>query len=297
MVPEVQSSMADPRRLAGAYGVDVVYTLLVILPTAVTGLWAFQGGVSSNILQQLHANIGTKVAAALLSLHMVIAFAVLLAPVMESAERGCGLRAHGGGKPREGDATGGGNARRSRSSKVVNRLQRVALRTAIALFCVFLALAFPFFSDVVGVISAISQTYLTFLAPPYMWLFLFGDAAWRGEHRAVVHGSAGLAEVAAAQQPARSDSTGEDKAAAAHPLLGHGADDDRHAKSRLRSTSRGHGTGVGSCGSVCHGRALVAGAYTMMVLSTVLGLGLGTWASAYSLIQNVAKFGVFSSNK
>ena len=176
MVPEVQSSMADPRRLAGAYGVDVVYTLLVILPTAVTGLWAFQGGVSSNILQQLSASIGTKLAAALLSLHMVIAFAVLLAPVMESAERGCGLRARGGGKVR--DAGGKvGDGRSSWTRQAAKRLQRTGLRTAIALFCVFLALAFPFFSDVVGVISAISQTYLTFLAPPYMWLYLFGDAA------------------------------------------------------------------------------------------------------------------------
>ena len=92
MVPEVQSSMRNPKRLVGAFGVDLVYTLAVLLPTAVVGLWAYQNDVSSNILQQLPNGIATKLAAALLSVHMVIAFAVLLNTVMEAAERSCGLR-------------------------------------------------------------------------------------------------------------------------------------------------------------------------------------------------------------
>lgn len=258
MVPEVQSSMRNPKRLVGAFGVDLVYTLAVLLPTAVVGLWAYQNDVSSNILQQLPNGIATKLAAALLSVHMVIAFAVLLNTVMEAAERSCGLRRHAKMDPSDEELQ-----LRSKpvsgASKAWLQCKRIVLRTAISLFCVFLALAFPFFSDVVGVISAISQTYLTFLAPPLMWLTLYQKDAWYGASKAR-RGSGSLLL----------------------PVVDTEADP-------------GHG-GVRYKGG-CASRGLIIGAYTMMIVSVVLGLGLGTWASTRALVEDVNKWGIFSANK
>ena len=264
MVPEVQSSMKNPTRIAGAFGVDLVYTVCVLIPTALMGLWAFQGGVSSNILQQLPDNVGTRLAALLLSVHMIIAFAVLLNPVMEAAERGCGLRAsvsddhhRRGGRGTDSPTP----VRRKHGS----RLRRVALRTGVSLFCVLLALAFPFFSDVVGVISAISQTYLTFLAPPYMWLVLYQDQYWRGARRTRRGSQESLLAVVDA-------TTVDHRAASSHP-----------ASASLRRP--------------VWGRVLVVAAWSLIVVFLGLGLGLGTWASTYGLIHSVDKFGLFSANK
>lgn len=257
--------MRRPTRLVAAFGLDVVYTLAVLLPTAFVGLWAYRASVSSNILRQLPDNLGTKSAAAFLSLHMIIAFAILLAAVMEGAERLVGLRKvqHAAPQPLRAIVEDGSAATASSSSEVIAAAsaggvgdgvdvgigstrqqqqqpakrrqgcrvaQRVVLRTAIALVCVFIGVAFPFFSDLIGVVSAVSQSYLSFLAPSAMWLALFQASAMR---------------------------------------------------------QRG-------CGCRRWGVVL---AYSMIVVFTVLGLGLGMWASVVSLVGSISKFGVFAPNQ
>lgn len=259
--------MRRPTRLVAAFGLDVVYTLAVLLPTAFVGLWAYRASVSSNILRQLPDNLGTKSAAAFLSVHMIIAFAILLAAVMEGAERLVGLRKvqHAAPQPLRAIVEDGSAATASSSSEVIAAAsvaaavgdgvdvgidstrqqqqqqpakrrqgcrvaQRVVLRTAIALVCVFIGVAFPFFSDLIGVVSAVSQSYLSFLAPSAMWLALFQASAMR---------------------------------------------------------QRG-------CGCRRWGVVL---AYSMIVVFTVLGLGLGMWASVVSLVGSISKFGVFAPNQ
>lgn len=248
MVPEVQSSMRRPRRLFVSFAMDLVYTLAVLIPTGVFGLAVYQSSASSNILRQLPPNIGTKVAAAFLSLHMVIAYAVLLAAVLEGAERLVGLRRRG---PGPGERQ---NARRKWHVSPGMRAKRLLLRTAISAMCVLVALAFPFFSDVVGVVSAITQTFLSYLAPPFMWLCMEWDSPDSGD------GGRTSSSAAALHMSAKSQ--------------------------RSQHGSR----------SSCGHRLKVFGALGMMAVMLCLGLGLGTWASGYTLVQKVGTFGLFDPN-
>lgn len=87
-------------------------------------------------------------AAASLSIHMIIAFAVLLMPLLSAFEEQ--------------------HVALQRSLKL-----RLCARTLWALLCVLIGVAMPFFGDVVGVVASISQVYLSFLAPPLMYIAVF----------------------------------------------------------------------------------------------------------------------------
>eukprot|EP00658_Telonema_sp_P-2_P036905 TRINITY_DN26604_c0_g1_i4.p1 TRINITY_DN26604_c0_g1~~TRINITY_DN26604_c0_g1_i4.p1 ORF type:complete len:516 (+),score=102.19 TRINITY_DN26604_c0_g1_i4:176-1723(+) len=154
LVPEVQSSMQQPRRLVRSMGLNLVFCLAVTLPTGLVGLnFCPSHGdptLPSNVLTVMPKSPLRDMAAVSLSVHMIIAFAVLLMPLMEAFEA---------------------NFQVLRESLSVKLLAR----TGWAMICVFIAVAIPFFSDIVAVVASIAQVYLSFVAPPLMFVAIFKD--------------------------------------------------------------------------------------------------------------------------
>ena len=171
IVPELQSCLAQPSQLGWCARINVLYTLALVLPTACLGYRAFGENVTSNVLDQLGDSWAVTASCYLLAAHMVIAFAVLLIPVVQSLEHTAGLPA---------DEYGWG---------------KVGVRLCTATFTVFLAIAFPFFNQICGIVGSIAAAFLSFWGPPLLWLLATSDAksdllddsaeAWRGFHRGV----------------------------------------------------------------------------------------------------------------
>ena len=86
IVPELQSCLVEPRQLGWCARINVLYTLALVLPTACLGYRAFGEKVTSNVLDQLGESWTVTASCYLLAAHMVIAFAVLLVPVVQSLE-------------------------------------------------------------------------------------------------------------------------------------------------------------------------------------------------------------------
>lgn len=132
--------------------INFLYTLALILPTACLGYRAFGDSVTSNLLDQLpEDHWSVKASCVLLAAHMVVAYAVLLIPVIQSAESAAGI-------PLDGDL---GNEAKAQS---------VAIRLGISCMCVLVAVAFPFFNQICGMVSSIAASAITFWGPPILWL-------------------------------------------------------------------------------------------------------------------------------
>lgn len=144
--------MDRPRGLTYAMLGNVLFCCCVCIPTGLAGLnfcpADSNDSLKSNVLDQMPVNTLQRLAAAALSFHMIVAFAVLLMPLMEAFESN-----H--------------HALRARWPL------RVASRTAWGLGCVLIGVAIPFFGDVVAVVASIAQVYLSFVAPPLMFIVTF----------------------------------------------------------------------------------------------------------------------------
>jgi hypothetical protein len=80
---------------------------------------------------------------------MIIAFAVLLMPLMEAFE--------------------------SQHNITTNRA-RILSRSFGSLLCVLTGVALPFFGDMVALVAAVAQVYLSFVAPPLFYVAVFGGS-------------------------------------------------------------------------------------------------------------------------
>lgn len=155
LVPEVQSSMANPQHLTRAMVLNVLFCCAVAVPTGLYGLNLCHTNDTSsvelplpgNVLIQLPWGAWRSAAAACLSAHMVIAYAVLLIPLMEVFENGF--------------------------NPPLTTARWVTSRTGWSLLTMVIGLAFPFFGDLVAVVAAVAQVYLSFIAPPVLFIAVF----------------------------------------------------------------------------------------------------------------------------
>ena len=133
----------------------MLFTLFVAVPTGLLGLGAFgyddrTKPMVCNVLDRMPSSAWRTAAAVSLSVHMVVAFAVLLMPLMEAFES-----AH---------------APLHTSWKL-----RICSRTFWSLLCVLIGVAFPFFGDIVALVASIAQVYLSFVAPPLLYVLVFKE--------------------------------------------------------------------------------------------------------------------------
>jgi len=152
-IPSWMQSSPDGERWPSLHAcsplANLTFTLCMIASTAYIGYEVFGTAITSNLFQQLRMDWWVRAACLLLAGHMVVAYAVLLIPVLALAEHAFNVQ----------DSAW---------------TTRAMVRLGISLICVFTAVAFPFFNQVCGLISSISTSYLCFWGPPLFWLATCG---------------------------------------------------------------------------------------------------------------------------
>eukprot|EP00243_Klebsormidium_subtile_P008750 TRINITY_DN4211_c0_g1_i1.p1 TRINITY_DN4211_c0_g1~~TRINITY_DN4211_c0_g1_i1.p1 ORF type:complete len:482 (+),score=113.59 TRINITY_DN4211_c0_g1_i1:374-1819(+) len=158
VVLEIQSSMpstkegAPPSRIPMMRGVYFAYVIVAAcyFPVAITGYWAFGNMIQDNILKSVGKPIWVVAMANLMVVvHVFASYQLYTHPVFDMIETVM-LR------------------------KGINNtgIMRITYRTFYVLGTTFLAITFPFFGDLMGLLGALGNAPMTFFMPAIIWIVL-----------------------------------------------------------------------------------------------------------------------------
>ncbi|KAJ3294365.1 hypothetical protein HDU79_011137 [Rhizoclosmatium sp. JEL0117] len=154
--PEVEASMAEPKKFRMVLSLSMVIISAMYLVTAIVGYAAYGNLTDSPILNNLPPGIIANSAVFLITAHILFAIPVLVTSFSLEVERRLDLAAL------------------SNSNIVVETKYRWALRSVIMVVIVGLAMAVPFFKDFMTLLGALANTALIFVFPVLFDFKLFG---------------------------------------------------------------------------------------------------------------------------
>lgn len=173
---EMRNRTRFPMAVTAAYGFAlVVYMIISCVSYGVYGrsLLTAPGG---SIIGMLPDNWATKMMAVMFLIHLLSAFLVLLNPVFRAVET----------------ATGSDNHR-------LHLLFRAVQRLLIIGFCYFVAIAIPFFGQIMSLMGATTITLASFICPAWFYLAMF----WRKKQTTDDTSSTGVQESSATVNTSR----------------------------------------------------------------------------------------------
>lgn len=153
VIPTMADGMADKRKFTSVVNYSYIIVILMYVPVAIIGLLAYGPNVASPVLNSLPsvgvAGVITKIATAVVTLHVFCTFPILINPVALTAESLLRID----NKPYR-----------------VELPLRMAIRTVIIGVCCGLGVVLPDFYDLMGLLGAIAYTALSFIVPVVCYL-------------------------------------------------------------------------------------------------------------------------------
>lgn len=163
--PSIQSSLSRPEAMFRTYVGAWVYALFATVPVGVIGMYVYGSDVTGNVLYSLNhlsllgsAHAFATAAGLSMTVHLIVGFGLSILPVVSVGEHMC-LSA--------------------RSPHFT--LHCVLLRVGITACITLVAAAFPFFSDIIGLLGSFGASMLSFIFPFAMYLKAF----WSTTHVSV----------------------------------------------------------------------------------------------------------------
>ncbi|KAJ3025795.1 UNVERIFIED_CONTAM: hypothetical protein HDU68_006671 [Siphonaria sp. JEL0065] len=154
--PEVEASMAEPKKFKMVLSLSMVIISAMYLITAIIGYAAYGSITDSPILNNLPPGIIANSAVFLITAHILFAIPVLVTSFSLSVERRLDLLKLAGG------------------STAMEERFRIGLRCGLMVLIVGLAMAVPFFKDFMTLLGALANTALIFVFPIVFDFKLFG---------------------------------------------------------------------------------------------------------------------------
>ncbi|KAJ1651883.1 hypothetical protein IWQ61_007655 [Dispira simplex] len=153
--PHVEASMKNPQSWPRVITVSMFSITIMYLLMSICGYAVYGNTTVSPILSNLPAGAAKNVALILISLHVILAAPIMLTTFALEVEQGHNITVERLGRTRE-------------------FLVRFAFRTIIVAALYGIAIAIPFFSDVLSLIGALSTCMVFFVFPTIWYVRLFG---------------------------------------------------------------------------------------------------------------------------
>ncbi|KAJ1999601.1 hypothetical protein GGI04_000159 [Coemansia thaxteri] len=157
VMPAVEASMRRPGHWTTVLGLAMGIVTAVYLLVAAAGYWAFGDQTAAPFLDNLPPGAATSAARILISLHVILAAPIMATSFALEIEAALGLTQERWGKWRE-------------------LALRVALRSLFFVAMTAIALAVPFFGDVMALVGAFSTSLLLCVVPVVCYIRICG---WR----------------------------------------------------------------------------------------------------------------------
>ncbi|KAJ3104819.1 hypothetical protein HK100_003999 [Physocladia obscura] len=154
--PEVEGSMADPKKFHVVLSISMVVISVMYLITAILGYAAYGNLTDSPILNNLPKGTIANFSIFVITAHVLLAIPVVVTTFSLEMERKLDLLKIAGGSTRRED------------------FYRTILRVGIIGVIVTLAIAIPFFKDFMTLLGAVANTALIFIFPVIFDFKLFG---------------------------------------------------------------------------------------------------------------------------
>ncbi|KAJ1959997.1 hypothetical protein IWQ62_004397 [Dispira parvispora] len=153
--PHVEASMKNPQSWPRVVAVSMFSITMMYLIMSICGYAVYGNTTVSPILSNLPAGAAKNVALILISLHVILAAPIMLTTFALEVERGHNITVDRLGRMRE-------------------FLVRFTFRTVVVAALYGIAIAIPYFSDVLSLIGALSTCMVFFVFPTIWYIRLYG---------------------------------------------------------------------------------------------------------------------------
>jgi len=186
--PTIEDSMRNPKNFNAMFNLSFITVMILYLPPAIVGYWAYGSAVNSPVLLSLPSGVATDIAVIAITLHTLVVIPIICNPIALAIEGVLQIESRSLIPGKIGP------------SAVTELIYRVIIRAILLAAQAAVAIAVPHFPDLMDLVGATCVTAVVFLVPcaihlktrwkkiPYYELAWIAAVLWTG----MIGGSIGM---------------------------------------------------------------------------------------------------------